>query len=245
MKLLWRAAVLLLALALLTTCEDHAHLRDSLTVVFCFDDGDGTIFSVAQPVLQAHGFKGTLFVNSGYVGVGQKMTWSQLDTLVLAHGWELGGHTRTHANLPGCTDEEAWDEIVGDYEEFAGRGYAPCSFALPCGAASVRDLEYIRSRYRNIRNSNDIEMHAPVDRCNVGYYSYWSDYTPAQLVARVERGIERRESLIVLGFHTFKDSSAGLVTNCHPEDFATIVDYIASLDARVLTLRQALDEQAR
>src|SRR5262245_58744195 len=67
-------------------------------VTIGFDDTNLDQYTVARPILQAHGMHATFFVNSGFVGTADHMSWSQLGDLVV-DGNEIGGHTIDHANL--------------------------------------------------------------------------------------------------------------------------------------------------
>ena len=75
-------------------------------------DVDHPVASVAAemfPLMQKYGFRGNLFVNTGYfqdvcggtpIEAGQSAcaTWDQIRDLMMS-GWTIGGHTHTHPNL--------------------------------------------------------------------------------------------------------------------------------------------------
>ena len=242
-----RACVFLLPIImLLTTCESNSERYSDRTVVcFCFDDEHESIYTEAYPILREYGYTATLVVNSGWLGRQGRMTWEQLDEMVFDNGWELAGHTRHHVNLASCSNEEAWDEIVGEYELYLRKGFSPVMFALPAGEASTRDFEIIAECYQNIRTSRDLSMSAPVNPHYLGYFSYWTEYEPENVFLRLQRGIENKENLIVLGFHTLLVDADNQPTNCTPEDFRSIVRYVSTLDVEVMTMREAVKLFAR
>jgi peptidoglycan/xylan/chitin deacetylase (PgdA/CDA1 family) len=67
-------------------------------VVITFDDGNMDVYDNAFPIMQEFGFVGTFYIvtnrlkSEGYVGV------AQLKEMV-ASGWEIGSHSRTHMDL--------------------------------------------------------------------------------------------------------------------------------------------------
>lgn len=67
-------------------------------IVLTFDDGYASTFSRAAPILAAHGFTGTVFVITDFVGQPGYLTWDQVRQLAAA-GWEVGSHTVSHPDL--------------------------------------------------------------------------------------------------------------------------------------------------
>ena len=242
-----RACLLLLPiLSMLASCESNSERYSGRTVVcFCFDDEHASTYEEAFPILREHGYTATLVVNSGWLGRSGRFTWEQLEEMVFDNGWELAGHTRHHVNLASCSEEVARDEIVGEYELYLRKGFSPVMFALPAGEASTRDFEIIAECYDNIRTSRDLSMTAPVNPHYLGYFSYWTEYEPESVFLRLQRGIENRENLIVLGFHTLLEDAGNQPTNCTPEDFRSIVRYVSTLDVEVMTMREAVELFAR
>lgn len=54
------------------------HERLSRAVVLTFDDGYRDNLLVAKPLLEQHGLPGTVFVTTGYVGLGRDFWWDDL-----------------------------------------------------------------------------------------------------------------------------------------------------------------------
>ena len=120
--------------------------------VLTFDDGDSSQFlwnsahvpspnsavGVLEAFQQAHPnfhVTATFFLNAHPFGIDSvaKMQW------LVAHGFELGNHTYTHADInrlsPAGIEQEIGEEQA--YIEQSVPGYVPVSFALPYGGLPV------------------------------------------------------------------------------------------------------------
>jgi peptidoglycan/xylan/chitin deacetylase (PgdA/CDA1 family) len=111
-----------------------------------FDDGYETVLD-ALPVLESLGVPATVFPITGLVGgeavlrgTGKRrlLSWDQLRTLVAA-GWEVGSHTRTHPVLTDLYGDELERELVESRERIESELGTSCrSLAYPYGAADDR-----------------------------------------------------------------------------------------------------------
>jgi endoglucanase len=96
-----------------------------------FDDGNADQYQ-ALAMLTAHGMHGTFYVNSGFIGDADKMTWAQLQDLSGA-GNEIAGHTIHHVGLKSLKTADARLEVCGDRVALFDHGFQPTSFAYPFG----------------------------------------------------------------------------------------------------------------
>jgi peptidoglycan/xylan/chitin deacetylase (PgdA/CDA1 family) len=111
-----------------------------------FDDGYRDNFEQAAPVLEKLGLPATFFVVTKWMGTslvpwwdGERgarhpwMSWDQVRTLH-RKGFDIGGHTRTHADLGMVTGSEAAKEIFGARRDLEAELGAPADlFAYPYG----------------------------------------------------------------------------------------------------------------
>lgn len=67
-------------------------------VVITFDDGDLDVYQNAFPIMRDLGFPGVFFIISTTLHSEGFVDASQLQEMIAA-GWEIGSHSRTHANL--------------------------------------------------------------------------------------------------------------------------------------------------
>jgi len=111
-----------------------------------FDDGYLDNFENAAPVLERYHLPATFFVVSQWIGTDVVpwwdrqagvqhpwMTWDHVRSL-RRRGFDIGAHTRTHADLGSVVDMEATEEIVGGRHELERQLGSPVElFAYPYG----------------------------------------------------------------------------------------------------------------
>jgi peptidoglycan/xylan/chitin deacetylase (PgdA/CDA1 family) len=79
------------------------------SVVITIDDGYGSIYDIAYPMLKEYGFTATLFIYTDFVGAtGMSVTWDQLREMKAA-GFEIESHSVTHSDLTLKQDGESDD----------------------------------------------------------------------------------------------------------------------------------------
>jgi peptidoglycan/xylan/chitin deacetylase (PgdA/CDA1 family) len=132
------------------------------TVVLTFDDGYQDNLLNADPLLEKYGACATLYLvedrfdrdwssdkkahhDSGELMREPKLSDAQLEAMLASGRWELGGHTRTHANLSKLDAAARRQEIAGSRERLRARfGVALSSFAYPFGIYGPEDVEAAR-----------------------------------------------------------------------------------------------------
>ena len=127
------------------------------TAVITFDDVVRSQLENAVPVLQKHGFKATFFVcdwfrDSRVHALKQGMFMDDLKTLHQL-GFELGNHTKDHANPASLSVEENMAQVAYIEELFKELEVPePKVYAYPGGpyaevaATAVRKMGYIAAR---------------------------------------------------------------------------------------------------
>lgn len=113
-------------------------------VVLTFDDGYASFYSNAFPLLQQHGFPGTLFVITGSVGKPYFVTWDQVREMAAA-GIEMGGHTVNHPDLTKLDAKRQAFELSESRRVLAEQSGRPVRFcAYPSGRYNERTLALAR-----------------------------------------------------------------------------------------------------
>jgi len=128
------------------------------TVAVTFDDAYRSIGEQAFPLLSRLGLPATLFVPTQWVGRDKPMAWNGIDRYVggvhesellpmsweeigsLSNaGWEIGSHTRSHADLTTLEDDALDAELTGSRADLEQRLGRPCrAIAYPYGILDAR-----------------------------------------------------------------------------------------------------------
>jgi peptidoglycan/xylan/chitin deacetylase (PgdA/CDA1 family) len=143
----------------------------SVTVSFTFDDTYGPQADAAR-ILEAHGLRGTFYVNSpelhrGSASSSANRPLSVADVLGMqARGHDIGGHTLGHLSLTDVPDAERVRELMGDRAQLMLLGIEARSFAYPYGHVEDDDLTLGRSvlsiarasGYASARDTNGFDL---------------------------------------------------------------------------------------
>jgi len=232
----------LFAAVLLISCEIATELKsDTPYIIFTFDDQHESIYNTALPVMVEFGFRATNVINTGLVGEGNNLTWSQVEELEFEHNWETAGHTLHHISLPTVPIEVAEYEIYHDWLNLIEHGLSHSTFALPSGIANQTHYDIIQQYYQNIRTSQNLQIIAPIDRINLGYFVYLSEYTAENVKSRILQAKRNKNCVVIIGFHRIMEDTGDSPTNCKPDDFYEIVKFISDNELSVLTIDEACE----
>lgn len=128
------------------------------SVILTFDDGYEDNLRNADPLLEKYGARATLYLvedrfdrdwssykkahhDSGELMREPKLSDEQLEAMLASRRWELGGHTRTHANLAQLDAPARQEEIAGGREALRERFAVDVrSFAYPFGIYGPEDV---------------------------------------------------------------------------------------------------------
>ena len=89
----------------------------------------------ALPLLAEHGMKATFFVNSGFIGQANHLTYPDL-RFIQSLGHEIAGQTIHHARLTELNTREVRHEVCDDRGRLLAQGLAVDAFAYPYWAYS-------------------------------------------------------------------------------------------------------------
>jgi peptidoglycan/xylan/chitin deacetylase (PgdA/CDA1 family) len=115
---------------------------DQTYVSLRFDDGWKSQMN-AYYSLKQNNLSGSLYIISDFVGKEGYMDWNDIGKA--SEIMEIGGHTRTHADLNIITDYES--EISYNYESLKEKGFNPISFVYPYGNYNKNSVEFVKKYY--------------------------------------------------------------------------------------------------
>jgi peptidoglycan/xylan/chitin deacetylase (PgdA/CDA1 family) len=127
-------------------------------VAVTFDDNYRSVLELAKPILDRHGYVGTVFVPTDWPGDTRPMQWQGIDRwLGTPHeqemrcltwpelgelddaGWEIGSHTGSHPHLPELDDSTLERELRDSKARIQAELGRPCtSLAYPYGEVDHR-----------------------------------------------------------------------------------------------------------
>ena len=126
--------------------------RSPDSIAITFDDGHGSNFELAAPILEEYRRHATFFVVGSLIGVRPDfMTWSQLRELS-EKGHAIQSHSWSHPLLTHCSDKELDDELVRSRQVIEDKlARKVCALGVPGGRWNARVLRAAaRAGYRKI-----------------------------------------------------------------------------------------------
>ena len=147
----------------------------------------------ALPLLAAHGFAATFFVNSAHVGRSGYLTWRRLHAIQRA-GHEIAGHTLHHLRLTKLTPARVRHEVCADRSALRAHGFAATDFAYPYGATDPAIERTVKAcGYRSARRISGVQCHGCPFAETVPPLDPFATRTPPAVLARDAPTILRRK----------------------------------------------------
>jgi peptidoglycan/xylan/chitin deacetylase (PgdA/CDA1 family)/glycosyltransferase involved in cell wall biosynthesis/CelD/BcsL family acetyltransferase involved in cellulose biosynthesis len=151
------------------------------TFAVTFDDGYRSTLEHGLPVLERLGVPATVFLPTAFIDAGRPLVWpgnarwrggrfdAELDPLswdevrrLVAAGWEIGSHTRSHPNLAALGDDELENELTESRARCEAMTQTPClTLAYPFGRASERVKERTRAAGYECAAAVPVRLHGP------------------------------------------------------------------------------------
>ncbi len=115
----------------------------------------------ARPILRTAGWPGVLNLETKNIGLAGGLSLRQLRGLIAA-GWEIGAHSRTHPDLTTLDDRSLRSEVAGsrrDLERLLGVKVA--TFCYPAGRNDARVRATVRAAGYSAATTVDPGVAAP------------------------------------------------------------------------------------
>jgi peptidoglycan/xylan/chitin deacetylase (PgdA/CDA1 family) len=132
-------------------------------IILAFDDSSKTQITLAKPILDRYGYKGSFFnvctyVNEGSQGHESLMNWQDLKTLQ-QQGHDIESHTMTHTNLNNKSMQILEYEIGGSKQCLLNHGINSNIFAYPASTGSRNaTVVDVVSKYYDLARTGDAPM---------------------------------------------------------------------------------------
>jgi hypothetical protein len=179
-------------------------------IVWTFDDGKSSVYSIAMPIMRAAGFVGVVCVETDNVGTAGYMTRQQLREL-RSLGWEMVNHTDTGGTMAAYTSDQVETAVSDGYVYLNCNGFTTGAqhLVLPGGVTNAtirRKCE--RMTTRTYLSTGGTPIAAQVgDQTMVPRYYINSTISSATVASKLD-GITARPGIYIFEFHDFVVSGA-------------------------------------
>ena len=211
-------------------------------VTLTFDDANESHYEYVYPILEAADQNGVLYVPTGFIETDDYyVTWSQLTALAKS-GWEVGGHSVTHAELPTLTASRMSWEIYVCYLTLNIHQLMPESFATPYGAYDPAVLKEIAKSYSSHRGYHEIGYNRwPYNKYYLHNKYITNVTTLEEVVGWVDEAMAN-DYWLILTFHEVlptvdpTDSYSWTI-----EDFQGFVDALSARNIKAKTIKEVIN----
>jgi peptidoglycan/xylan/chitin deacetylase (PgdA/CDA1 family) len=137
--------------------------NSSKVIILAFDDSSKTQLTLAKPILDRYGYKGSFFnvctyVNEGSQGQESRMSWQDLHILQ-QQGHDIESHTMTHTDLDNKSMQTLDFEIGGSKQCLLSHGFNSTIFAYPSSTGSRNTtVVNVVSKYYDLARTGDAPM---------------------------------------------------------------------------------------
>jgi peptidoglycan/xylan/chitin deacetylase (PgdA/CDA1 family) len=209
--------------------------------IVTFDDGWGSVYTKAYPILTNNNQKATTFIITGSVGHGRNyMNISEL-TALYNSGWDVSSHTVNHTDLTKLSEPRMRTEINDSYDWLVTHGFKASAkfFAYPYGTYNNRTITALKEKgYVLARTLKDDEMS---DSFNI--YQGDSLYelkaieltnttTDGQIRGYIDAAVNTNSTVIFV-IHHIADSDTSVKTNILTSTLEKMSDYLKSKQAQI------------
>ncbi len=154
--------------------------NSSKIIILAFDDSPKSQFTLAKPILDKYGYKGSFFTVCNFVNNGinrfgnESMSWQNIKTLQ-QQGHDIESHTMTHTALHNRSQQDLIYEIGGSKQCLFDHGINSTIFAYPASTGSENaTIINIVSKYYDLARSGD----APLAFLHCNGYKKTNDCIP-------------------------------------------------------------------
>jgi len=180
-------------------------------VILSFDDSTLGQYTIAKPILDKYGFKGTFFTVCNYIGRPEHMNWTQINTLQ-KEGHDVESHSMDHKHLSKLSDVELQYEIGQSKQCLSNHGINTTVFAYPFadGTDKPNVVNLVSKYYTLARSADDpIQSLKLVDRYSLHGLTQ-SGYNDSDKLKTFIENVNRANSTAIasIKFHRFVNNTS-------------------------------------
>lgn len=213
-------------------------LNESI-ISFGFDDCPASAIETALPILEAEGWRSTIYVACGLCEtenhLGRHMSLSDIvDTH--NHGHEIADHTYSHLSSNTATTEEYIADIERNQEALKALGLPPSRhFAYPYGHVSPSLKQALHKRFDTLRGVIT-SSRASQDANLLSAVRVYSGKRLEAAMQKIEAA-KTKPQWLNLFTHDVRDNASDF--GCTPQEFQKIVTAVKESGIRVMTVDEA------
>ena len=213
-------------------------------LVFTFDDGSDTDYSVAFPMMKNYGIKGTSYITTSLTDTD---TWLNKNQILEMHneGWDIQCHSHTHPSMENLTQQQIMSEMETVNSIFTEMGLpTPIHHALPGGGSNdlvVDTVLQYRLTCRKIFPTNisyfpaklPVDMRAiSIDTRDAGKYN--------DVKKSISIAFNEGKTILLYGHRIVSDPQAAFgLLDVYFEGY---LEHISKLGIRTLTISELYNE---
>ncbi|MGF7119213.1 chitobiase/beta-hexosaminidase C-terminal domain-containing protein [Methanobacterium oryzae] len=209
-------------------------------IIITFDDGFESVYTVAYPIMEQYGIKGTVYINPGWVGAPGYLTQAQLTALHNA-GWTIANHSWGHALLPELPKEAVTTEIQTAIDWLNNNGFQDGAYhlAYPYGGYNDTVLEVCSElgiktartvNWGTISNDYTNYLELPIILLR-------SDTPTNAWQSELDNSIAHKNTAIFL-LHNIVTGNPIILEDVTVDIFRTIIEYINQTGVKTLTINE-------
>ncbi len=214
-------------------------------VVITFDDGFESTYTVAFPIMQQYGIKGTVYVTPAWIGSPGYLTVTQLTALQNA-GWTIANHSWDHPPLPSLTTTQITNEIQTTIDWLNSNGFADGAYhlAYPFGQYNNNVLQVASNlgiKTARTVNWGTISI-GDTDYLELPIILIRMDTTRNEWQSELDSSIAQGNTVIFL-FHDIVTGNPVYLEDVTVANFRTIIEYINQTGVKTETISQWYNER--
>lgn len=209
---------------------------------FTFDDGNSTDYKYAFPILSKAGYKGVSYVVTGTIGDSSKLSLEALN-LLQNSGWDISSHTANHTYYKPENFESFKQELIDSRQWLLDHGFMRGAdhFSYPGGWNDNTIRLEVAKLYKTARLNIEQRRESipPSDIYRLKAVPVVTGMSLKTIRGKIDATIRNGQWLILMFEKIVPGGSGQDIT---PEFFEQIVDYLVSINAKVVTMSEALGQ---